>query len=177
MTLLTRDSAWSPRVAVAVGLVAIVLTIAAADVAGTVSWQWYVLVVVLGTVTLLHPDGHGGLLLFAVLALMWISSVTNSYTWWTLVAAWAFLLLHAALALAASTTSAARIRRPVWLMWGRQVVAVAVTTTGVWGLSWLVHQADLAGTAAVTLAAFVLLVAAIALLRAGSVAADSPSPK
>ena len=130
---------------------------------------WLLVVVLVGSIDCaVRPESHLGLGLVVVLALYWLAAVDDVRTPWTLVAAVAIAVLHAAMAAAAVAGPGGHWSPAMLARWRRRFAAVVVLTAMAWTLEVVLAGARIEGTMIVMLAAMTALTTSALVLRARS---------
>jgi hypothetical protein len=157
----SRDHGWLLLVVVAVPVVVLWLTYSV----GGLTWWTPLPVVLFLAAAVASADSPAELLLVSTLVLAWVKNGDSVHHPATLVVAELLLLLHAALAMRSTGPAEANFDRASWLRWGRRLGVVGVVTAVVWGLSWVLQEGDLSGTAVLMVAALLAAGGCALLLR------------
>jgi hypothetical protein len=148
------------------------LFVGAACAAATTWAPWPVVLlaaIVLGALCAAQPDTNGGLMVVLLASLMWLITVDDRETPWTLVAALALGGFHTAMAAAGSTPPAAIWNGPMRRQWLGRVAALAGVTAVAWVLEAGLVSGERRGNAAVFVTALLIVAGAALFLRSRSV--------
>lgn len=120
------------------------------------------LVALLSAACALHPNSHFGVLVVVAIAVQWLAIVRNHTTLWSLGAAAALTVFHAAVAAATVAPPTAPWTSPMRRRWFRRAVTLIAASTAMWMLAAAAdaHQSSSGG---------VLFAPALLVLAAGAI--------
>jgi len=121
-----------------------------------------VLVVLLAGVCATRPGSHLGVLVVAAIAIQWLAIVHNHTTPWSIGAAAALTIFHAAQAAATVAPTTAAWTPAMWRRWSRRAAALFIASAATWIIVALTNAHQPA-------ASTVLLTASLLVLASGAV--------
>ena len=163
------------------GLIAAALIAAAAAststalAAGHQTSVVFALIIGLAVASVMSPDTHAATAVEVIVVWQWLASTDDPTNAWAIPTALCLFLFHTVVALMAVTPTNANVDRSMLLRWSRRSAYVVVATIGMWALVVVLHERRASGSAAVTLAGFVMLTVLMVATRALSAARESRS--
>ena len=153
------------RVAIAVSPLVCLM---ASSAAGRVATIVVPIVALLGVLCATRPDSHMGVVLVGTLAWQWVVGVDDAGSAWTVLAAFAILLLHTSIAACTIAPPSAALSAATLGRWAVRSAAVGGVVLVVWIVAVALRAVDTPGTVA--------LAAGGALAVAGLLALAWPRP-